>query len=56
MSGEMTHSMETLHPLTYHVLSLSEDGEETVMPLLNVNVQEPGTGEGAAAGAAHISV
>lgn len=44
------------HPCTYHVLSLSEDGEQTVVPLLDVNVQESGTGEGATAGAADISV
>lgn len=25
-------------PVTYHILSLSEDSEKSVMPLLNVNV------------------
>lgn len=25
-------------PVTYHILSLSEDSEQSVMPLLNVNV------------------
>lgn len=39
-----------------HVLSLSEDGEQTVVPLLNVNVQESATREGATAGAANIPV
>lgn len=54
---ELHNLSEASHPCrTYHVLSLSEDGEQTVVPLLNVNVQEPGTGEGATAGAAHISV
>lgn len=53
---ELHNLSEASHPRTYHVLSLSEDGEQTVVPLLNVNVQEPGTGEGATAGAAHISV
>ena len=42
--------------LTHHVLSLGEDGEEGVVPLLDVDVEESGTRQGAAAGAAHVSV
>lgn len=41
---------------TYHVLSLGKDSKERVMPLLNVNVQEPGARQGATAGAAHVPV
>lgn len=51
-TGETTHSIRDM----YHVLSLSEDGEQTVVPLLNVNVQESAAGEGATAGAANIPV
>lgn len=40
----------------YHVLFLGEDGEKRVVPLLDVNVQEPGARQRAAAGAAHVSV
>lgn len=42
--------------LAYHVLPLGEDSKERVMPLLNVNVQEPGTWQGATAEAANMSV
>lgn len=42
--------------LTYHVLTLGEDCEQSIMPLLNVNVQEPGTWQRAATGATHMSV
>lgn len=49
-TGEITQSIRD----TYHVLSLSEDGEQTVVPLLNVNVQESAAREGATAGAANI--
>lgn len=41
---------------TYHVLFLGKDSKERVMPLLNVNVQEPGARQGAAAWAAHVPV
>lgn len=41
---------------THHVLFLGEDGEKRVVPLLNVNVQEPGARQGAPAGAAHVPV
>lgn len=51
-TGEITQSIRNM----YHVLSLSKDGEQTVVPLLNVNVQESAAGEGATAGAANISV
>lgn len=43
-------------PFAYHVLPLGEDSEERVVPLLNVNVQEPGTWQGATAGAANMPV
>lgn len=42
--------------LTYHVLTLGKDSEERIVPLLDVNVQEPGTWQGATAGATHMSV
>lgn len=35
---------------------LGEESEKRIVPLLDVNVQEPGTRQGAAAGAAHVSV
>lgn len=40
----------------YHVLFLGEESEKRIMPLLDVNVQEPGARQGAAAGAAHVPV
>lgn len=42
--------------LVYHVLFLGEDGEERVMPLLYVDVQEAGGRQGALAGATHVPV
>ena len=49
-------SSEDVLSVTYHVLPLGEDIEERVVPLLNVNVQEPCAWQWAAAGAAHMSV
>lgn len=40
----------------HHVLFLCKYSEEAVVPLLDVNVQETGGGEGAATGAANVSV
>lgn len=51
-----TFILFTLFYTRYHVLFLCKDSEEAVMPLLNVNVQEMGGGEGAATGAANMSV
>lgn len=56
MTPTMSWERTCHQPLTHHVLPLGEDGEERVVPLLNVNVQEPGTWQGATAGAAHVSV
>ncbi len=47
---------EAFIPVAYHILSLSEYRKERVVPLLDVNVQEPGAWQGATARATHMSV
>ena len=41
---------------SHHVLALGQDVEDGVVPLLDMDVQEAGRGEGAAAGGAHVTV